>query len=250
MTGWVSRAAALSVGCLLLAACAGEVRPSVTAGLDSCAQCNMVIDQLNQACGFVRDGHFVTFDSIGCLLASYDGLRRGDPPPPTEIYVADYLTAEFVKVEETVILLTRRIPTVMGSGALCFVTRDGAEATRTADDEELTDWLGFRRLRGEPDAVAEIAVTPGGLVPEIIDVGKGDLVLLRLDGGQLAERAVISVRGYPEIGDVSVGPGAEPTELRFFAVRPGAGFPVLGPDGEALGMIRVTGAHTADEEAM
>ena len=60
----------------------------------------------------------------------------------------------------------------------------------------------------------------------------------------------MTIRGYPEIGQIVVEPSDEPTEIRFFATRPGIGFPILAADEQALGMMRVTGAHTADEEAL
>jgi hypothetical protein len=246
-----SRAAiALLASSILLAGCSGEVRPSISVGLDACAQCNMVIDTTNQACGYVHDGHFVTFDSPSCLLRSYDGLRHQGSPPPTEIYFADYGSGEFVSAESVVILLTEHIPTVMDSGALCFSSTNGAEATRSAADEVITDWLGFRRLLGQPDAVVEAQITVDGMSPELVEVNKGDLVLFRIGGGQLHDPLPISIRGYPEVGEIVITPSEEPTELRFFATQPGVGFPVVDGDGKTLGMIRVTGAHTADEESM
>ena len=245
-----SSASAVVILCLLLGACSGDVRPAVTAGIDACASCNMVIDTVNQACGYVSDGEFVTFDSPACLLRSHDDFRRRGAEPPNEIYFADYVSGEFVSAEDTVFLLTGHIPTVMGAGVLCFATAQGAEAVRSAPDEEITDWTGYRRLKGEPDTIVEAAVTPTGLSPEIIEVAKGELVLFKIYGGELTEKTTLKVRGYPEIGDVVVEPSGEPTELRFFATRPGIGFPILGADEQVLGMIRVTGAHTADEEAL
>ena len=234
---------------LVLGACSGEVRPEVSAGIDGCEYCGMVIDTVNQACGYIHDGTFVTFDSPGCLLDSYDEKRREGTNVPTQIYFADYESSEFVPVEDTVFLLTENIPTVMSLGVLCFSTNEGAQATRTTADEEITDWTGYRRLHGRPDTIVEATISPEGLSPEIVEVTKGDLVLFKLNADQSAEEITFSVRGYPEIGEVVVTPSVDPTELRFFATRPGAGFPVMGAGDQALGMIRVTGAHTTDEEA-
>jgi hypothetical protein len=235
---------------LMLGACSGEVRPEVAAGIDACASCNMVIDTLNQACGYVAGGEFVTFDSPACLLRSHDDFRRRGVEPPSEIYFADYESGEFVPAKTTVFLLTGHLPTVMGAGVLCFATAQGTEAVRSAADEEITDWTGYRRLKGQPDTIVEAAITPTGLSPEIIEVAKGELVLFKIHGGELTEKTTLTVRGYPEIGDVVIEPSGKPTELRFFATRPGMGFPVVGADEQALGMLRVTGAHTADEEAL
>ncbi len=234
---------------LALGACSGEVRPEVVAGIDGCEYCGMVIDTVNQSCGYMHEGTFVTFDSPGCLLGSNDEKRRQGTNVPTQIYFADYESAEFVPAEDTVFLLTENIPTVMSLGVLCFSTNEGAQATRTTVDEEITDWTGYRRLHGRPDTIVEATISPAGLSPEIVEVTKGDLVLFKLNSGQSADEISFSVRGYPEIGEVVVMPSENPTELRFFATRPGAGFPVVGAANQALGMIRVTGAHTTDEEA-
>ena len=246
----VSSVPAVVVLVLMLGACSGEVRPEVAAGIDACASCNMVIDTPNQACGYVADGEFVTFDSPACLLRGHDDFRRRGAEPPGEIFFADYQSSEFIPAETTAFLLTEHLPTVMGAGVLCFASIEGAEAVRSTSDEEITDWTGYRRLKGQPDTIVEATVSSGSLIPEIIEVARGDLVLLKLDGGELTDKITLTVRGYPEIGDVVVEATGEPTELRFFATRPGMGFPILAADERALGMIRVTGAHTADEEAL
>jgi hypothetical protein len=234
---------------LALSACSGEIRPKVVSGIDACAGCNMIIDRVNQACGHVAEGEFIPFDSPGCLLRSHDELRRQGAEIPTEIFFADYQSGEFLPVDETVFLLTENQPTVMGAGVLCFATLDAAEGVRTEADEVISDWTGYRRLRATPDAIIEATITSDGLFPEIIEVAKNDLVLFKLHGDELADAVTVVVRGYPEIGEIEVTPTDEPTVVRFFANRPGMGFPILGLNDDALGMIRVTGAHTADEAA-
>ncbi len=235
---------------VLIGSCSNPAEPVVTAGLDSCAECNMVIDAVNQACGHVADGEFIPFDSPGCLLRSRDEMRHRGDVLPTEVFFADYESGAFVPMESAVFLLTEHIPTVMNAGVLSFSALEGAQARQTTADEEITDWMGYRRLRGRPDAIVEVSVSPGLLSPEIIEVAKGDLVLLEISGAELSELVTLTVRGYPEIGEIVVGSATEPIEVRFFATRPGAGFPVMGAGDEPIGMIRVTGAHTADEAAL
>jgi len=234
---------------VIIGGCSGPVRPEVTAGLDACAECNMVIDQVNQACGHAVDGAFIVFDSPGCLLKNHDGMRQSGSEIPTEVWLADYNSADFVPAGQATLLLTDRIPTVMGAGVLSYATRQAAEAARTSADERITDWTDYRRLRGQPDTVVEATVSTTSLTPEMVQVAKGDLVLFRLSAGELDEPITLEIRGYPEIGEIVVAPSEEATELRFYATRPGAGFPILGAGDQPLGMLRVTGAHTADEAA-
>jgi hypothetical protein len=70
---------------LALAGCTGDEKPAITAGVDACDACSMVIDQVNQACGYVREGSFVPFDSPGCLLRTYQALPKQERPLATGI---------------------------------------------------------------------------------------------------------------------------------------------------------------------
>ena len=106
--------------------CAGWITPEVVAGVDSCANCNMVIDEVNQAAGWIQGREFVTFDSPGCLLARYEVLRKGGEPLPEALYFADYQDGSFHSAATATFLLTSHRPTVMGSGALTFSSRGRA----------------------------------------------------------------------------------------------------------------------------
>ncbi len=100
MRSWCS----LAVAAFMLASFAcgrGTVTPEVAAGIDACHQCNMVIDQVNQACGFVDQGEFIPFDSPGCLLASCDERRKGGLRVPGAIFFADYRDGTWHPAEST-----------------------------------------------------------------------------------------------------------------------------------------------------
>ncbi len=233
-----------------LTGCSGEVTPAVAAGVDSCANCNMVIDEVNQAAGWIQGREFVTFDSPGCLLARYETLRKGGKPLPEALYFADYQDGTFHTAETATFLLTSHRPTVMGSGALTFASRAGAETVREHDDETLTDWIGYRTLRGEPDREVGLTFGPDGLSPDRVEVEKGELVVWTVFNTVEDGERTIAIKGYPELEPVRIAPGEEPTSFRLLASRPGSGFPIVeaGAD-EVLGVLVVRGPHTADEEA-
>ena len=232
-----------------LVACSGEVRPEVVAGIDACQRCNMVIDQVNQACGYVLQGEFVTFDSPACLLRSYDELRKQGQPLPAAIFFADYRDGAFHPAEATSFLLTEHVPTVMNGRVVCFGGRDAAEAAREHPDESITDWVGFRTARGEPDKILEVSIGAGGMSPEVVAVSKGDLVLWKVRRSETEGDRSLIVKGYPELGTVKLPDGAEEVAFRLLATRPGAGFPVVWAEGgEPLGMLKVAGSHTREEE--
>jgi len=241
----------IPLACILVLACGGEPEPGIIAGVDGCSRCNMVIDRPNESCGWVRGGEFVPFDSPGCLLASFDELRKGGQDLPATIHFADHDDGAFSLAEHTTFLLTEHVPTVMNARVICFATAAEATAMRQHEDEIVTDWIGYRRLRGEPDVVIDTVFGPGGMEPEVVAANKGELVLWRATGVGLDEDLEWAIAGYPEVGPLIVPADGQPVELRFFASRPGAGFPVEAVSGgHALGMLKVTGAHTADEEAM
>ena len=239
----------LLVPICLLAGCAGEPAIEIRPGIDGCHECHMTIDQLKQASGYVLNREFLTFDSPGCLLRSIEALPKSERPQPANIYFADYRDGTLNSAETSAFLLTSHIPTVMNSGALTFANRDAAEDVREHGDEVVTDWAGYRTMRGTPDMVLDLELGPNGLVPEIIEVHKDDLIQLNVVGRGLSNDLSFTVRGYPEAGEAMIPAGSGSAVFRLLAFRPGAGFPVVDADGRSLGMIRVAGAHTADEEA-
>ena len=244
-------ASGLTAALAFMTACGGPVEPGVVAGVDGCSRCGMVIDQPNQACGWIRDGEFVPFDSPACLLADFDDLRRSGQAPPQGIYFADYDSGEFVTGDTAAFLLTDHIPTVMNGRVLCFATTTAAQAAKHHDDEIVTDWMGYRRLRGEPDIVVDTVFGGDGMEPEVVMVAKGELVLWRAAVDGLDEDLEWTIKGYPEVGPVMVPADGGAVDVRFFATRPGAGFPIERvAGGEPLGMLKVSGPHTMDEAAL
>lgn len=240
----------LLVAGLSFTGCSGEVTPAVVAGVDACAHCNMVIDNVNQAAGWKQGGEFVPFDSPGCLLAEHEELRKRGETPPDDLFFADFQDGFFHPAATVAFLLTTHEPTVMGSGALAFGTRPAAEAARKHDDETVTDWRGYRTARGTPDREVEVSFGPDGMVPERVEVDKGELVAWTVrNAGEEGELA-LAIKGYPELEPIRIAAGGEPVSFRLLASRPGSGFPVIETgSGEVLGVVVVRGAHTSDEEA-
>lgn len=246
--GW--NIALIAAFVVLLARCGGQPTPGVVAGIDGCSSCGMVIDRVNQAAGWIEGGDFVTFCSPGCLLAERDARRKSGQPPPQAVYFADYRDGSFLQGSETTFLLTDHVPTVMDARVICFGSVAAAEEMRQHTDEMVTDWTGYRVFRGQPDSVVEVVVGPGGMDPEVVTANKGDIVLWRVRGDGLEEDLRWTIRGYPEVDPPIVAASGEATEIRFLATRPGTGFPIEdATTGEALGMLKVGGAHTADEAA-
>lgn len=236
--------------CLLTASCGGDVTPKIVAGVDGCEECSMVIDRLNEACGWIHNDEFVAFCSPGCLLARHDVLRASGEELPGAVFFADYEGAGFLHSSETAFLLTNHIPTVMNAQVVCFSSIAAAEEMKNHDDEIVTDWTGYRVERGQPDTIVETVFSPNGMHPEAVTVAKGDIVLWRATGANLTQDLEWTIAGYPEVAPAPVPTTGEAIEVRILAIRPGAGFPIQDLASQrALGMLKVTGAHTADEAA-
>lgn len=242
---------ALMVTCVVAAfGCGGEPTPEVAAGIDGCSSCGMVIDRVNEAAGWIEGGEFIPFCSPGCLLAEHDALRKSGQSPPQAVYFADHRDGSFSLGSETAFLLTDHVPTVMNARVICFSSVVAADEMRQHADEVVTDWTGYRVLRGEPDTVVETVFGPDGMTPEIAIAKMGDIVLWRARGVDLEQDLHWTIKGYPEVEPPTVAASGNVAELRFLATRPGAGFPIEDPaSGEAYGMLKVGGAHTADEAA-
>jgi len=241
---------ALLVIAVPLAGCSGEVTPVIVAGVDACRECNMIIDTPGQACGFIDGREFVTFDSPVCLLRNYESRRREGRGTPTEVYFADYGDGSLHPASAVTFVLTDRVSTVMESGALCFAGREAAEAVAHQNDEPMTDWQGYQLAHGVPDRVIAVRFETAGMVPEIVESTKGELLLWKAIASGLDRDLVVSIRGYPEVGEITVPASGNEVSFRMRAARPGTGFPVVeaGTD-EPIGVLRVLGAHTTDEEA-
>ena len=62
---------------------------------------------------------------------------------------------------------------------------------------------------------------------------------------------MIFLKGYEEMKLIGIKAGGAPVKVRMLADKPGAGFPFVRiSDNQIIGMVKVTGAHTTDEEAM
>jgi len=234
---------------VLLARCSADVRPAIAPGIDACRECGMLIDRAGQACGYAADGEFLTFDSPICLLRSYESRASGGKQPPTSVYFADYRDGSLHPAEDMAFLLTDQVSTVMSSGVLCFASRGAAEQARTREDERITDWSGFLLRRGTPDRELEVTFGPDGMTPGAVEANRDELLLWKVRARGLPRDLEISIRGYPELGEVAVPASGDEVQFRMKVTRPGKGFPVVSAEGgDPLGVLNVLGAHTPDEE--
>jgi hypothetical protein len=235
----------------LINGCINEKTPEIIVNVDACVQCNMVITQLNQACGYMGENEFIVFDSPSCLLKGYEKIKKQGIELPETIYFTDYTTNKFVISDSTYFLHTKHIPTVMNAGVLCFNLKETAESFIKFSDEIITDWKGYQVISGTPDRIIEVTISPESMNPGVVQIYKDELVEWKFLARDIKRKYVIYLKGYEELGEIILSENKKTVTFRMLADKPGAGFPFIFADGEVpIGMVKVVGAHTSDEEAM
>jgi hypothetical protein len=239
------------ISAIMLFCTEGEKTPQITVDLDACVHCNMIISKLNEACGYFAEEEFHPFDSPGCLLKEYEDLKNYSIQPLPAIYFIDYTTRKFITADSTFFLITEHIPTVMNAGVLCFASEEVAREYVKYPDEKITDWRGFQTFKGTPDRIIKIIFTPRGMEPDVVVLEKNELVEWIFFTKDLKGSHEFYLKGYDEIGKINLVNNDGQIAVRMFANKPGAGFPFINAANEKpVGMVKVMGAHTADEEMM
>lgn len=110
---------------------------SIEFGVDACDECKMIISDGVYA-GQVRNVNesYSKFDDIGCLVAFMKKHR------PTNVWVADFSTGQWIKAETARFVKSAKIKTPMASGIVAFA--DEASAAKSG-----TSALGWQDLISE-----------------------------------------------------------------------------------------------------
>ncbi|MFN3803851.1 MAG: nitrous oxide reductase accessory protein NosL [Pyrobaculum sp.] len=103
-----------------------ENSPEIRLGVDKCAVCQMVIVDKRFAAVYRHEGRWEKFDDVICLLRYLKEIGRLDDIK--NAYVYDYLSGRLVKASEAYFVITKKIPTPMGSGIVAFIDREQAAA--------------------------------------------------------------------------------------------------------------------------
>jgi hypothetical protein len=139
----------------------------------------------------------------------------------------------------------------MNSGVLCFNNLGRAEHFLKNPQEHVVNWIDYQLKYGIPDKVINVTVAANKLSPEVIVLKKNELVELLFHNEDGNRKYVFFIKGYDELGEIKLDPTIDSLAFRMLANKPGAGFPIINAiDTELMGMIKVMGAHTADEDVL
>ncbi|QOY36574.1 nitrous oxide reductase accessory protein NosL [Anaerobacillus isosaccharinicus] len=115
---------------LLLAACGtkDEVFPpeDIQIGVDRCVHCNMLVpDDFNATQLLLNDGRSLKFDDIGCMVewANDNGMDDVNVR-----YVRDYVTEEWIVMENATFVYHKEYRTPMAYGVYSFSSLEDAES--------------------------------------------------------------------------------------------------------------------------
>jgi hypothetical protein len=236
---------------LVFFCCKGGKKPEIQSGIDECKQCNMVITQMNQACGFFYENNFVTFCSPVCLLSDYEYLNKEKNINESQIFFTDFETKQFIRCDSTYFLFTESIQTVMNAGVVCFRSAERATNLQSHPMEEITDWKKYKTRVGTPDKIVKIKLNNTLVEPGILVFNKNELVQLEIEKIGQTKSNPFFIKGYEEVGKFIFPKNESFMTIKLITDKPGSGFPIMmeGID-QPLGMIKVLGAHTRDEEVM
>jgi hypothetical protein len=148
-------------------------------------------------------------------------------------------------------LISGHITTVMNAGVISFKKDGPASSYKKYDDELITDWRGLQLAKGKPDRKVDVIVSAEGVIPDVTILNKDELVEWTFTPEDGFTEHLIFLKGYEEMKLIGIKAGGASVKVRMLADKPGAGFPFVRiSDNQIVGMVKVTGAHTNDEEAM
>ena len=126
--------ALLMVGC---AAADASGPPEIVYGRDICVECSMIISEARFATAYrLDDGTDKKFDDVGDMVVHLS--ETGDRP--TDTWVHDYLTEEWIEAGAAYFVPTRSVASPMGHSILSFAHEAEAQAFAADVGGEVIDW--------------------------------------------------------------------------------------------------------------
>ncbi len=109
----------------LFLSCSKEIKPEEIEPHDVCYLCKMAISQLEFASEIVTpSGEVYKFDDIGCMI---EFTNAKELPEGSVLFVRDFYTKEWVKIEDALFVRSEKIQTPMNYFVVSFKTRESLE---------------------------------------------------------------------------------------------------------------------------
>ena len=226
----------------LLVSCQTKTEPALSAGIDECRVCSMVIDKIDHGAVILdSEENLQTYCNPVCLINDINKGKIRGPKIDGAIFLFDYDDLTPIAASRASIV-HGDFPTTMGHGLLAFKDRHAADNFAGEVSGAVIDWNRLRARHELPDTRIDLDVNDTD-DPPILEVQRGEVieVFYRNDS---PNEVTISLTGYEF--EMPISADAEESG-RFVASRPGSGFVFKNNDASILAKLLVLGDHTAEE---
>jgi len=228
----------LTIFLLVNVSCQMKVEPMITANIDECGHCTMIIQDIDHGAVLIDSQEQLhTYCSPVCMMLDKKELKGDQPTSTYAKYLFDHNSMKAIPVHE-VYIVHGDFNTAMGHGLLAFANK--AEASQFANEVEgeILDWNDLRVRYEAPDIFLNLSENP-----QNIEVAKDNLISV-IYNNDTSEDVSINLLGY-EL-EMSVASGTSDTVL-FISTKPGQGFVFQKNNEDNIATLFVTGDHTTEE---
>ncbi len=227
----MSKFVLLAIFILLSVSCQMKVEPMITANIDECGHCTMIIQDIDHGAVTIdADEELQTYCSPVCMI-----LEKSESNPSK--YLFDHNSLNAIPVHQAIIV-HGEFNTAMGHGLLAFTNKAEADIFNNEVDGEILNWNDLRIRYEKPDVVINLIDDS-----QNIEVAKDNLITV-IYKNDSAEDVLINLLGY-EL-EITVSAMTSDTVL-FIASKPGQGFVFKKNNEENIATLFVTGDHTTEE---
>ena len=228
----------LFIPLLLVVSCQMKVEPMITASVDNCGRCTMIIQDVDHGAVVIdAEEQLYTYCSPVCMLLDKKKFKIDQSTSVLTKYLFDHNSMNAIPVFKAYIV-HGDFNTAMGHGLLAFANKAEAEQFSEEVDGEILDWNDLRIRYESPDIFINLSEDS-----QNIEVAKDDLISV-IYKNNTSEEVSINLLGY-EL-EMIIPVELEDTAL-FIASKPGQGFVFQKNNEENIATLFVTGDHTTEE---
>jgi hypothetical protein len=221
-----------------IVSCQMKVEPMITANIDECGRCTMIIQDIDQGAVMIdAEEQLHTYCNPVCMLLDKKNIKADRPSSNGAKYLFDHNSISAIPVSGAFIV-HGDFNTAMGHGLLAFAKKDEADQFAKEVDGEILSWNELRIRHELPDISINLPNDS-----QNIEVTKDDLISV-IYYNNTSDEVAINLLGY----ELQMTVPAKSTDTALFiASKPGQGFVFQKNNEESIVTLFVTGEHTPDE---
>ncbi|MCP4704458.1 MAG: hypothetical protein GY865_07595 [candidate division Zixibacteria bacterium] len=221
---------------LSIVSCQMKVEPMITANIDQCEHCTMIIQDIDHGSVLIDSMEEIhTYCSPVCMILEKDNI--GKVFAQNSQYLFDHNNLSAIPVSKAFIV-HGDFNTAMGHGLLAFADKTEADQFAIEMNGEILDWNELRIRYESPDNIINLSDNP-----QNVEVAKNNLIFVTYNN-ITDEDITINLLGYQ--WEMMVPANSSDSSI-FIASKPGQGFVFQTNGKENLSALFVTGDHTSEE---